>query len=100
MFDKISLFAHDCDPNTERQLIYIDEKDSNENVAQGISSIALQIKASRRIEAEEMITIRYIDINQPVMQRRQELKDTFYFDCTCTRCLTELSASSKVTPTK
>lgn len=99
LFDKITLLAHDCDPNTERKLIFCSEDnecsdDAKTDDANDISRIALRITASRKIVPGEMITIRYIDVNQPLAKRREELKETFYFDCTCSRCLTELTEAS------
>lgn len=67
------------------------EKEGQQDIhANRISSMALQVTASREIAPGEMITIRYIDVNKALVERREELKETFYFDCTCSRCLCEI----------
>ncbi len=58
--------------------------------ANRISSVALEVIAAREIAPGEMITIRYIDVNKTLVERREELRETFYFDCTCSRCLNEI----------
>ncbi|ODN02948.1 Histone-lysine N-methyltransferase Smyd1 [Orchesella cincta] len=104
LFDKITLFAHDCDPNTTRELIFLDDEMEETEKASyepsHISSIALRVKAGRRIEEGEMITIRYVDVTLPLLERRRELRDIFYFDCTCSKCLCELTDNQNEIETK
>lgn len=73
------------------------ERESEDFHDNRISSIALQITASRQIAPGEMITIRYIDVNKTLVERREELKETFYFDCTCSRCLREIMMNDNQT---
>lgn len=53
------------------------------------SGIAIEVRASRPISKGESITVRYI-YEENVTKRRAELRDLFYFDCTCCRCQQEL----------
>jgi hypothetical protein len=76
LFNKVSLFSHDCDPNTSRRILSLEE--------------GMEVRACRVIEENEMITTRYISLHNEVTQRRSELLELFYFHCTCSRCLLEL----------
>jgi len=82
LFDKVSLIAHDCDPNTRRKIVRISENEPFD--------VEMQIHARRIIEKGELISIHYVDPAKKVEERRVELKDIFYFDCCCSRCLVEL----------
>ena len=48
--------------------------------------------AIRDIMPGEEICIAYIDVDDPVLQRRTELKMEWYFDCACARCRRELES--------
>ena len=37
------------------------------------------------MQAFEQLTISYIDLNQPVSARREDLRRGFYFECCCPR---------------
>ncbi|KAF8628307.1 hypothetical protein AX17_006010 [Amanita inopinata Kibby_2008] len=69
-----SYFNHDCNPNVKKQR----------------SNRAMAFFAMRDIEAGEELCTTYIDVNDPVLQRRKELKEEWYFDCACARCQKEL----------
>ncbi|KAK0199729.1 hypothetical protein DFS33DRAFT_1267930 [Desarmillaria ectypa] len=68
-----SYFNHDCSPNVRKQ-------------REGRS---MQFYATRDIEAGEELCISYIDVNDPVEKRREELASEWYFTCLCRRCENE-----------
>lgn len=94
LFDKISLIAHDCDPNTRREII-ITEPDNEDNADEGLR-MKIRIYAARTIEKGENISTQYVNLVMPVKERREKLKSLFYFDCCCGRCLTELLELTKI----
>ena len=51
----------------------------------------------RDVMPGEEMCIAYIDVNDPVLQRRAELKGEWYFDCACSRCQRELEITAKDT---
>lgn len=55
----------------------------------------MQIKTIRAVQKGDPLTISYIDTSLPVAARRQRLRDDYYFDCECDRCLRELQSKVK-----
>jgi hypothetical protein len=53
--------------------------------------------ATRDIMPGEEMCIAYIDVDDPVLQRRTELKMEWYFDCACARCKRELKSTEEDT---
>jgi len=86
LFDKVSLFAHDCDPNTTKKLQMVVPAGTGCHP----SDIEMVIHAARDIEEGEMLSIHYVPLDLPVEERRADLFEIFYFHCTCNRCLNEL----------
>ncbi|PFH48810.1 hypothetical protein AMATHDRAFT_64564 [Amanita thiersii Skay4041] len=76
MYVQGSYFNHDCSPNIKK--VRVDR--------------ALEFYSMRDIEPGEELCTTYIDVNDPVLQRRAELKQEWYFDCACKRCHKELEA--------
>jgi hypothetical protein len=62
----------------------------------GEANVGVRVEAARTIEPNEMITIQYVDVSAPVKERRLELKELFYFDCSCSKCLSELLEDSAI----
>lgn len=46
----------------------------------------LVVRALRQISSGDEIFIKYIDISNPRSVRRAELNDSYYFNCSCTKC--------------
>lgn len=94
LFDKVTLFAHDCNPNTVHKLIirgkeeFCKGQDSIDSYTD--TGIAIEVRASRPIRRGDSITIHYI------VEQRAALMDIFYFNCTCSRCLQELCENELV----
>lgn len=61
---------HSCDPNVEQLF----------NQPETI------LRAIKPIKKGEEVFMRYIDVTNPRSVRREELRNTYYFDCECTKC--------------
>ncbi|KAG1769841.1 SET domain-containing protein [Suillus occidentalis] len=68
-----SYFNHSCCPNVQKTRI----------------GRAMHFTTSRSVETGEELCISYIDTNQTITQRRQDLEDSWFFKCQCQRCLSE-----------
>ncbi|KAG1754085.1 uncharacterized protein EDB91DRAFT_1343406 [Suillus paluster] len=68
-----SYFNHSCCPNVKKTRV----------------GRTMQFTTSRSVETGEELCISYIDINQTITQRRQELEDSWFFTCQCQRCQSE-----------
>ncbi|KAG8951727.1 hypothetical protein FRC04_005748 [Tulasnella sp. 424] len=76
-------FNHSCLPNATASYRY-------EN-----GSVWQDIRALRDIEANEEITISYIDPASPLSSRQAALRRTYGFECTCGRCDMKVSIPSQ-----
>jgi len=56
------------------------------NACAATNGKTLGVRAVRRIEPGEEISISYIDALENRQTRGEKLKDTYYFDCNCERC--------------
>ena len=55
------------------------------------------IVACRNIEVGEELTLCYIDNGiEDALLRQNYLKEQYYFNCLCTRCLEDLKTSKKI----
>ena len=70
-----SLFNHECDPNVDAVWRHGDAQ--------------LTLAARRDIMAGEQLSISYIDADQPVAERRRELRHGYGFHCVCAACVEE-----------
>jgi len=73
LYPSASYFNHSCEPNCE-----VFETGS-----------ILSIHPTRDIAEGDEVTIAYIDTKQTLHARRQQLHDTYFFHCQCTRCVRE-----------
>ena len=73
LFEGVANLNHDCEPNA----VVVFEQDSTATVA-----------ALRPIQKGEEVCISYIDVDQPVDERRADLLD-YGFVCSCARCQEE-----------
>lgn len=76
---KTSMFNHSCVPNATG--IWIGD--------------LMVVQALHDVEADEELTLRYLEINQGHEERKQELA-RYEFECTCSLCKADASLSSPV----
>lgn len=122
LFPVVSLFNHDCDCNCEaEQLLHTDgiedemQKQSTENPDGTVSTCmvypdvftrprglyrVMEIRTLRHADPDVPLTISYVDTSLPVAARRKKLLEDYFFECTCTRCESELVAGRKVSKKK
>lgn len=73
MFDPtFSAINHSCDPNCT--LIWKDQG-------------TVLIKTIKELKASNELTLNYIPIYMPKEMRRKQLKNSFFFDCECYKCV-------------
>ena len=73
LYPSASFFNHSCRPNCE-----VFETGS-----------VLSVHAQRDVSLGEELSIAYIDCNQRLRARRQQLQQTYFFHCRCDRCSRE-----------
>ncbi|KAJ1647738.1 hypothetical protein J3B02_001658 [Coemansia erecta] len=73
-------FNHSCAPNVDK--VRMDR--------------AMFFVSNRSVSRSEELLISYGSISEPVAERRTRLREHFFFDCTCERCIAEESSSSSV----
>ncbi|KAK6865263.1 SET domain-containing protein [Apiospora arundinis] len=61
---------HSCDPNVV--MTFLQPK--------------VELRALRPIKSGEEIFVKYVDVTNPMGVRQSELKDTYFFDCKCSKC--------------
>lgn len=71
VFPLVSGINHSCDPNCE--VAYVEDN-------------GVMIVARRDIAAEEELTISYVDPDMDDEDRREELEETYGFECACAKC--------------
>ena len=69
-----SLLNHSCDPNFE---------------VSWARDATATLRASRRVEANEPLTVAYVDVSRDVAARRERLAFAYGFECQCERCVEE-----------
>ncbi|KAG2219217.1 hypothetical protein INT45_004577, partial [Circinella minor] len=117
LFPIASLFNHDCNNNCEAEQI-TEDQDTLEQFEQKEEIVpdpknpeqvirryyypdvfsqtrgnfrSMLIRTVQQVNPDDPLTISYIDSSLPVSARRQKLKQDYYFDCQCARCINELS---------
>jgi len=92
VFEKGSLFSHDCDPNTREELF--EKEHVNAGIKQIANGIGVRLIATKDIQPGDIIAIPYLypsHITWSVQDRQNYLKTYYHFDCTCNRCIGELN---------
>lgn len=79
MYDRIGLYMHPYAGLINHSCDY--------NSTVGFDGEELHVKAIRPIKKDEQIFISYIDTTTPYDIRRNELKERYFFDCQCAKCL-------------
>ncbi|KAK1946796.1 Histone-lysine N-methyltransferase SMYD3 [Phytophthora citrophthora] len=72
LFPNGALFNHDCDPNC----------------VVSFKGREMQVHVVKDVQEGQELTVSYIELLQSTTSRRSELKDSYFFDCECTRCQT------------
>lgn len=62
---------HSCDPNVT--MTFLQPK--------------VELRALRPIKSGEEIFVKYVDVTNPIGVRQAELKQRYFFDCQCSKCL-------------
>ena len=78
LFFNASLITQDCVPNSYTII--------SKSPTRNSSSYLLTVMASQRIKKGQIITHAFIDSTRGTFQRRQQLKELYYFSCDCRRC--------------
>ncbi|KAF4128902.1 SET domain-containing protein [Phytophthora infestans] len=73
LFLQGSMFNHDCDPNC---VVSFHGQEMNVHVIKDVK------------EGQEL-TISYVEVLQSTKKRQKILKDSYFFECQCSRCTTE-----------
>ncbi|XP_048213469.1 histone-lysine N-methyltransferase SMYD3 [Perognathus longimembris pacificus] len=73
LYPSMSLLNHSCDPNCS--IVF--------------NGPHLLLRAVRDIKAGEELTICYLDVLMTSEERREQLRDQYYFECDCIRCQTK-----------
>ncbi|KAF1808065.1 SET domain-containing protein [Eremomyces bilateralis CBS 781.70] len=69
----VSCINHSCDPN----VFFV------------MDGQALSARCLKKIQEGDELSISYVEPTNPTMIRRKELKEKFFFDCKCPKCLNE-----------
>ncbi|KAA6402734.1 MAG: hypothetical protein EZS28_001743 [Streblomastix strix] len=72
LFPRIALFNHSCRPNCR--------------ISFGLNGVAY-VKTVQQIQPYKMLTIPYTSLIETWAFRQNRLRNWFYFDCSCVRCL-------------
>ncbi|ETO64110.1 hypothetical protein F444_18291 [Phytophthora nicotianae P1976] len=73
LFPEGALFNHDCDPNC----------------VVSFKGQEMKVHVIKDVEPGQELTVSYVELLQSTKKRRTELKASYFFECHCTRCLTE-----------
>ncbi|KAI9372090.1 hypothetical protein BJX61DRAFT_543038 [Aspergillus egyptiacus] len=85
VYDRIGLYLHSFAGFMNHSCDY--------NCVVGFDGPELYVKAIRRIRRNEQVFISYVDATNPVHRRQKELRERYFFECECTKCSSEITAS-------
>ena len=80
LYQTIVIFNHSCNPNC----VFV------------FDGLTCDIRSIRNIEPAEELCISYTELMRPQSVRQEVLKKQYYFDCTCSRCLSEIEQGSEM----
>ncbi|CAG5867160.1 unnamed protein product [Menidia menidia] len=83
LFPNLCLVNHDCWPNCTAVLNH-----GNQSAVSSAlhSQRRIELRALGKIAEGEELTVSYVDFLNPSADRQKQLRDLFYFECTCKRC--------------
>ncbi|KAF8882125.1 hypothetical protein BD779DRAFT_1473090 [Infundibulicybe gibba] len=87
MYVSASYFNHGIDR-------LVDRTDCSPNVRKARSGRALHFYTTREVPTGEELCINYVEVHDPVKERREQLSRNWYFDCACKRCEAELAPAT------
>ncbi|KAI9918730.1 hypothetical protein PsorP6_012028 [Peronosclerospora sorghi] len=70
LYPDSALFNHDCEPNC----------------AVSFKGREMLIHAIKDVNVGQELTVSYIELLQSTTRRQKELRESYFFDCECTRC--------------
>lgn len=79
---KSALFNHSCEPNAFVRFDISPKSETGKFPPYG----SISVHTLRPVSKDEELTISYIDTTSPRAKRRQELKERYFFDCSCSLC--------------
>ena len=85
LFGHAALLNHSCAPNATWHIEWHPQIQSNQ-MQSAQAPLALTVRATRSIRANEHVLISYINLCQHTEARRAELAANFFFRCECTAC--------------
>lgn len=84
---KSALFNHSCQPNAFVRFDVPPQSDAEKFSPHG----SISVYTLRPVAQDEELTISYVDTTIPMAKRQQELKERYFFDCSCDFCSQGLS---------
>ena len=81
MFDPVGLALHPLPALCNHSCEY------NAVIRFGVGGRFLQVIPIRDIQKDEEVLISYIDTTHPYVNRQRELRERYFFDCKCPKCL-------------
>ncbi|KAL3475803.1 hypothetical protein BJX99DRAFT_228972 [Aspergillus californicus] len=85
VYDRIGLYLH--------PFAAIMNHNCNYNCVVGFDGPEIYAKAIRPIVSGEQIFISYIDVTNPLHIRTKELRERYFFECSCEKCSSESTAT-------
>lgn len=76
LFSQLSGVNHSCSPNGHQSFV----------TGRNNRMPSLNIFSTRRINANEEVTVAYCDLGAPTDVRQKELLGTYFFNCNCSKC--------------
>ncbi|KAL4927640.1 S-adenosylmethionine-dependent methyltransferase [Aspergillus undulatus] len=78
LYDRVGLYLHPYAALINHSCDY--------NAVAGFDGDELYVTAIRPIAKDEQITISYVDTTYPTRTRQKELRERYFFTCTCSKC--------------
>ena len=80
IYQTLAFLNHSCEPNCIAVF----------------NSRTCEIRSIKNIEKGEELCISYTELMRPQSVRGKVLKEQYYFDCTCSRCLKEIGEGTEM----
>ncbi|XP_028273485.1 histone-lysine N-methyltransferase SMYD1a [Parambassis ranga] len=88
LFPNLCLVNHDCWPNCT---VILNHGSQTALSSALHSQRRIELRALRKIDENEELTVSYVDFLNLATDRQSKLKKHFYFDCTCEHCTQHIS---------
>jgi SET and MYND domain-containing protein len=80
LYEKLAFLNHSCKPNCIAVF----------------NGPTCSIRTISNVEKDDELCIAYTELMRPQSVRHKELKEQYYFDCTCSRCVHETECGSEM----